>query len=70
VSALQAGACRIIYTDILRDGMMQGFNAQSTRELAAAVTTPIIASGGVSSLDDLRKLNQKLEERLKKLEQK
>ena len=52
------GVEAIIYTDIGRDGMMKGFNAQSTRELAKAVNTPVIASGGVSSLDDIRKLKE------------
>jgi len=48
----------IIYTDIGRDGMLEGFNAEATRALAQAITTPVIASGGVSSLDDLRKLRE------------
>jgi phosphoribosylformimino-5-aminoimidazole carboxamide ribotide isomerase len=52
------GVEAIIYTDIGRDGMMSGFNSASTRELAQAITTPVIASGGVSSLDDLRKLRE------------
>jgi len=50
------GVEAIIYTDIGRDGMMQGFNVDATRALAKAVNTPVIASGGVSSLDDLRSL--------------
>lgn len=50
------GVEAIIYTDIGRDGMMQGFNVEATRALAKAVNTPVIASGGVSSLDDLRSL--------------
>jgi phosphoribosylformimino-5-aminoimidazole carboxamide ribotide isomerase len=50
------GVEAIIYTDIGRDGMMQGFNVESTRALARAVNTPVIASGGISSLDDLREL--------------
>lgn len=50
------GVEAIIYTDISRDGMMKGFNADATAELARSVTTPVIASGGVSSLDDIRKL--------------
>lgn len=50
------GVEAIIYTDISRDGMMKGFNADATAELARSVTTPVIASGGVSSLDDICKL--------------
>lgn len=52
------GVEAIIYTDIGRDGMMQGFNMESTRRLANAVNTPVIASGGVSSLDDIRRLKE------------
>lgn len=50
------GVEAIIYTDIGRDGMMDGFNVESTRALAAAITIPVIASGGVSSLDDIDRL--------------
>jgi len=50
------GVEAIIYTDISRDGMMAGFNAEVTAELARSVTTPVIASGGVSSADDIRRL--------------
>jgi phosphoribosylformimino-5-aminoimidazole carboxamide ribotide isomerase len=46
----------IIYTDISRDGAMTGVNVEATVELAWALTTPVIASGGVASLDDLRAL--------------
>lgn len=46
----------MIYTDISRDGMLQGANVAAMGELAAAVRTPLIASGGVTSLDDLRAL--------------
>jgi phosphoribosylformimino-5-aminoimidazole carboxamide ribotide isomerase len=56
------GVEAIIYTDIGRDGMMQGFNADSTRALARAVNTPVIASGGVSTLEDLRTLGSLREE--------
>lgn len=52
------GVEAIIYTDIGRDGMMAGFNAESTGTLARAVKTPVIASGGVSSLDDIRRLRE------------
>ncbi|MEO1493252.1 MAG: 1-(5-phosphoribosyl)-5-[(5-phosphoribosylamino)methylideneamino]imidazole-4-carboxamide isomerase [Pseudomonadota bacterium] len=48
-----AGVAAIIYTDIDRDGAMQGPNVEATAALANAVTIPVIASGGVSSLDDL-----------------
>lgn len=48
-----AGVSAIIYTDILRDGAMGGPNVASTAALAQAVDVPVIASGGVSSLEDL-----------------
>jgi len=51
-----AGVAAIIYTDIDRDGAMQGVNVEATAELAASTSIPVIASGGVSSLDDLRAL--------------
>ncbi|SDI54606.1 1-(5-phosphoribosyl)-5-[(5-phosphoribosylamino)methylideneamino]imidazole-4-carboxamide isomerase [Lutimaribacter saemankumensis] len=51
-----AGVAAIIYTDINRDGAMQGPNIEETAALANAVSIPVIASGGVSSLDDLRAL--------------
>ena len=51
-----AGVAAIIYTDILRDGAMGGPNVTATADLARAVSIPVIASGGVSSLDDLRAL--------------
>ena len=50
------GVEAIIYTDIARDGMMQGPNIEATKALAEAITIPVIASGGVSSLDDIRRL--------------
>ncbi len=48
-----AGVAAIIYTDINRDGAMQGPNIDATAALAQVVSIPVIASGGVSSLDDL-----------------
>ncbi|MDF0599781.1 1-(5-phosphoribosyl)-5-[(5-phosphoribosylamino)methylideneamino]imidazole-4-carboxamide isomerase [Psychromarinibacter sp. C21-152] len=51
-----AGVAAIIYTDIERDGAMGGPNVAATAALARAVSIPVIASGGVSSLDDLRAL--------------
>ena len=50
------GVSAIIYTDISRDGMLQGPNLEATQALAKAVSIPVIASGGVSSLDDIRNL--------------
>lgn len=52
----RAGVEAIVYTDIAKDGMMQGFNVESTRALAQAVKTPVFASGGVSSLADIHQL--------------
>ena len=51
-----AGVDAIIYTDIDRDGVLQGANIPATAELARAVSIPVIASGGVSSLTDIRGL--------------
>ena len=51
-----AGVAAIIFTDIARDGLMQGPNIETTLDLARAISTPVIASGGVSSMDDLRQL--------------
>ena len=51
-----AGVAAIIYTDIDRDGALEGANVTATAELARALTTPVIASGGVSSLADLERL--------------
>ena len=51
-----AGVAAIIYTDINRDGAMQGPNIEETAALANAVSIPVIASGGVSSIDDLKAL--------------
>ncbi|MCV3767211.1 1-(5-phosphoribosyl)-5-[(5-phosphoribosylamino)methylideneamino]imidazole-4-carboxamide isomerase [Rhizobium sp. TRM95796] len=51
-----AGVAAIIYTDIDRDGILAGINWASTLELARAVSIPVIASGGLASLDDIRRL--------------
>ncbi len=53
------GVEAIIYTDIGRDGMMKGVNLESTVALAEAITIPVIASGGVSTLEDIRALAAK-----------
>lgn len=50
------GVAAIIHTDISRDGMMQGLNIDATRALARDLTIPVIASGGVTDLDDIRAL--------------
>ena len=50
------GVSAIIYTDISRDGMLQGPNLEATKALADSVSIPIIASGGVSSLKDIKNL--------------
>jgi phosphoribosylformimino-5-aminoimidazole carboxamide ribotide isomerase len=54
--AAAAGAAGIIYTDIARDGMETGPNLWSTEAVARAANIPVLASGGVSSLDDVRQL--------------
>ncbi|WP_340148493.1 1-(5-phosphoribosyl)-5-[(5-phosphoribosylamino)methylideneamino]imidazole-4-carboxamide isomerase [uncultured Sneathiella sp.] len=51
-----AGVEAIIYTDIDRDGALQGVNVEATRDLAAAISIPVIASGGVASILDIEKL--------------
>ncbi len=50
------GVSSIVYTDISRDGMMQGVNVESTVELAVKAGIPVIASGGVTNIDDIRRL--------------
>ena len=53
---VQAGAAAIIYTDIQRDGTLQGPNIEMLREMATTISIPVIASGGVSSVTDLLEL--------------
>ena len=50
------GVEAIVYTDISRDGMMQGLNTESTQELAESVNIPVIASGGVTDMKDIQRL--------------
>ena len=50
------GVNSIIYTDISRDGMLTGINIEATEALAAAITVPVIAAGGVTNLDDIKQL--------------
>ena len=50
------GVAAIVYTDIARDGMMQGVNVEATVAMARASTIPVIASGGITNIDDIRAL--------------
>lgn len=54
-----AGVAAIIYTDIDRDGILAGLNITSTLELAGATSIPVIASGGLASMDDINRLTHK-----------
>jgi phosphoribosylformimino-5-aminoimidazole carboxamide ribotide isomerase len=60
-----AGVAAIIYTDVARDGMLKGLNLDATIALADAISIPVIASGGLASIDDVR---QMIEPRAQKLE--
>ncbi len=51
------GVSAIVYTDINRDGMMQGINLEATRALAESVNIPVIASGGATDMEDIKQLN-------------
>src|SRR5690606_34993413 len=53
-----AGVAAIVYTDIDRDGVLAGINWDATLALARAVSIPVIASGGLSGMDDIRRLAQ------------
>jgi len=53
-----AGVAAIIYTDIDRDGVLAGINWESTLALAASVDIPVIASGGLASMEDIERLTQ------------
>ena len=52
------GVSAIVYTDISRDGMMQGVNVAATSQLASTISIPVIASGGVTDMNDIIKLNE------------
>ena len=60
-----AGVAAVIHTDIARDGLLQGLNLEATAELADALSVPVIASGGLASIDDIKRL---LEPRYEKLD--
>lgn len=51
-----AGAAAIIHTDISRDGILAGLNLEASAELARSVTIPVIASGGLASIEDVRRM--------------
>ncbi len=53
------GVAAIIYTDIERDGVLKGLNLPATAELARAVSIPVIASGGLASIDDIKALTKR-----------
>ena len=53
-----AGVSAIVYTDVARDGMLQGINWDATIALADAISIPVIASGGLASIEDIRTLTQ------------
>jgi phosphoribosylformimino-5-aminoimidazole carboxamide ribotide isomerase len=53
-----AGVAAIIYTDIDRDGILAGLNIDSTLDLARSTSIPVIASGGLASMDDIERLSQ------------
>ena len=60
-----AGVAAIVYTDIARDGLLKGLNLDATIALADAISIPVVASGGLASIEDVRQL---LEPRAKKLQ--
>ena len=60
-----AGVAAIVYTDVSRDGMLKGLNLDATIALANAISIPVIASGGLASIEDIKAL---LEPRARKLE--
>ena len=60
-----AGVAAIVYTDVARDGMLKGINWDATIALADAISIPVIASGGLASIDDVKKMT---EPRAQKLE--
>jgi len=56
------GVEAIVYTDISRDGMMQGVNIEATVKLAQSIHIPVIASGGITGMDDIKALNEVADE--------
>ncbi len=56
-----AGVAAIVFTDIARDGMLAGLNLEATEDLARALTTPVIASGGVAGVEDIAAVRARAE---------
>ena len=54
-----AGVAAIVYTDVSRDGMLQGINWDATIALAEAISIPVVASGGLASIDDIKEMTQR-----------
>jgi phosphoribosylformimino-5-aminoimidazole carboxamide ribotide isomerase len=53
-----AGVAAIVYTDVARDGMLKGINWDATIALADAISIPVIASGGLASIDDVKTMTE------------
>jgi len=53
-----AGVAAIVYTDVARDGMLQGINWDATIALADAISIPVVASGGLASIEDVKVMTQ------------
>src|SRR6185295_17476851 len=53
-----AGVAAIVYTDVARDGMLQGINWDATIALAEAISIPVIASGGLASIEDIKRMTE------------
>ena len=56
------GVEAIVYTDISRDGMMKGVNVEATLKMAQAIKIPVIASGGITNMDDIKALSKVADE--------
>jgi len=56
------GVEAIVYTDISRDGMMKGVNVEATVKMAQAIKIPVIASGGITNMDDIKALSKVADE--------
>lgn len=59
-----AGVAAIIHTDIARDGVLEGLNLEATKQISDAIAIPVIASGGLASIDDIKRLLEPAYEKL------